>query len=41
MKKAIELATKATEEDKAENFEEAVKLYRHAVEYFLHYMKCK
>lgn len=39
LKKAIDLATRASEEDKAENFEEAIKLYRHAVEYFLHYVK--
>ncbi|XP_046843735.1 vacuolar protein sorting-associated protein 4A-like [Xenia sp. Carnegie-2017] len=37
--KAIEIVTKATEEDKAENFEEALRLYQHGVEYFLHAMK--
>lgn len=33
--------TKATEEDKAKNYEEALRLYQHAVEYFLHAIKCK
>ncbi|XP_028392111.1 vacuolar protein sorting-associated protein 4B-like isoform X1 [Dendronephthya gigantea] len=37
--KAIEIVTKATEEDKAGNFEEALKLYEHGVEYFLHAIK--
>ncbi|MGH0115763.1 UNVERIFIED_CONTAM: hypothetical protein FKN15_046948 [Acipenser sinensis] len=37
--KAIDLVTKATEEDKAKNYEEALKLYQHAVEYFLHAIK--
>uniref|UniRef100_A0A671RT66 vesicle-fusing ATPase n=1 Tax=Sinocyclocheilus anshuiensis TaxID=1608454 RepID=A0A671RT66_9TELE len=35
----IELATKATEEDKARSYEEALRLYQHAVEYFLHAIK--
>lgn len=39
--KAIEIVTKATEEDKAENYEEALRLYEHGVEYFLHAIKCK
>ena len=39
--KAIELVTKATEEDKKKNYEEALKLYEHSVEYFLHAIKCK
>lgn len=39
--KAIELVTKATAEDKAGNFEEALQLYENAVQYFLHAMKCK
>lgn len=39
--KAIDLVTKATEEDKAKNYEEALRLYQHAVEYFLHAIKCK
>lgn len=39
--KAIELVTKATEEDKNKNYEEALKLYEHSVEYFLHAIKCE
>lgn len=39
--KAIELVTKATEEDKNKNYEEALKLYEHGVEYFLHAIKCE
>ncbi|XP_035192971.1 vacuolar protein sorting-associated protein 4A [Oxyura jamaicensis] len=34
-----DLVTKATEEDKAKNYEEALRLYQHAVEYFLHAIK--
>lgn len=41
LQKAIDLVTKATEEDKAKNYEEALRLYQHAVEYFLHAIKCK
>ncbi|CAH3177833.1 unnamed protein product, partial [Porites evermanni] len=37
--KAIEIVTKATEEDKAGNYEEALRLYEHGVEYFLHAIK--
>ncbi len=33
--------TKATEEDKNKNYEEALRLYEHSVEYFLHAIKCK
>ena len=40
MQKAIDLVTKATEEDKAKNYEEALRLYEHSVEYFLHAIKC-
>lgn len=39
LQKAIDLVTKATEEDKNKNYEEALRLYEHAVEYFLHAMK--
>ncbi|XP_021373770.1 vacuolar protein sorting-associated protein 4A-like isoform X2 [Mizuhopecten yessoensis] len=39
MEKAIDIVTKATEEDKNKNYEEALKLYEHGVEYFLHAMK--
>ena len=41
LQKAIDLVTKATEEDKNKNYEEALRLYEHAVEYFLHVIKCK
>ncbi|XP_009296349.1 vacuolar protein sorting-associated protein 4B isoform X3 [Danio rerio] len=37
--KAIDLANKASQEDKAENYEEALRLYQHAVQYFLHVVK--
>ena len=40
LQKATDLVTKATEEDKNKNFAEAVRLYQHSVEYFLHAMKC-
>lgn len=36
LQKAIDLVTKATEEDKNKNYAEALRLYEHAVEYFLH-----
>ena len=39
--KAIDLVTKATEEDRNKNYEEALRLYEHGVEYFLHAIKCK
>ncbi len=39
LQKAIDLVTKATEEDKNKNYAEALKLYEHAVEYFLHAIK--
>ncbi|XP_037109549.1 vacuolar protein sorting-associated protein 4A isoform X2 [Syngnathus acus] len=39
LQKAIDLVTKATEEDKSKNYEEALRLYQHAVEYFLHAIK--
>uniref|UniRef100_A0A4W4GJ68 vesicle-fusing ATPase n=1 Tax=Electrophorus electricus TaxID=8005 RepID=A0A4W4GJ68_ELEEL len=37
--KAIDLANKASEEDKAKNYEEALRLYQHSVQYFLHVVK--
>lgn len=37
--KAIEIVTKATEEDKKKNYEEALRLYEHGVEHFLHAIK--
>ena len=39
--KAIDIVTKATDEDKNGNYEEALKLYTHGVEYFIHANKCK
>uniref|UniRef100_A0A2P2I0Y2 vesicle-fusing ATPase n=1 Tax=Hirondellea gigas TaxID=1518452 RepID=A0A2P2I0Y2_9CRUS len=39
LQKAIDLVTKATEEDKKKNYKEALHLYETAVEYFLHAMK--
>jgi vacuolar protein-sorting-associated protein 4 len=41
LNKAIEIVTKATEEDRKKNYEEALKLYEHGVEYFLHAIKCE
>lgn len=41
LNKAIELVTKATEEDRNKNYAEALRLYEHGVEYFLHAIKCK
>lgn len=40
LQKAIDLVTKATEEDRAKNYAEALRLYEHGVEYFLHAIKC-
>lgn len=39
--KAIDLAGKAAQEDKAQNYEEALRLYQASVQYFLHVVKCK
>lgn len=39
LQKAIDLVTKATEEDRNKNYEEALRLYEHGVEYFLHAIK--
>ncbi|XP_077285212.1 vacuolar protein sorting 4 [Arctopsyche grandis] len=39
LQKAIDLVTRATEEDRKKNYEEARKLYEHGVEYFLHAIK--
>lgn len=41
IQKAINLANKASEEDKAKNYEEALRLYQQAIQYFLHVVKCK
>ncbi|CAD5208943.1 unnamed protein product [Bursaphelenchus xylophilus] len=37
--KAIELVTKATEEDRSKNYREALRLYGNACDYFLHALK--
>jgi vacuolar protein-sorting-associated protein 4 len=39
LQKAIDLVTKATEEDRKKNYDEAFRLYEHGVEYFLHSIK--
>lgn len=39
--KAIDLASKAAEEDKAKNYEEALRCYELAIQYFLHVIKCE
>uniref|UniRef100_A0A674E0J2 vesicle-fusing ATPase n=1 Tax=Salmo trutta TaxID=8032 RepID=A0A674E0J2_SALTR len=39
LQKAIDLASKAAEEDKAKNYEEALRLYQHSIQYFLHVVK--
>lgn len=40
LQKAIDLVTKATEEDRNKNYGEALRLYEHGVEHFLHAIKC-
>ncbi|KAK7126759.1 hypothetical protein R3I94_018070 [Phoxinus phoxinus] len=39
LQKAIDLASRASEEDKAKNYEEALRLYQHSIQYFLHVVK--
>ncbi|XP_028855630.1 vacuolar protein sorting-associated protein 4B-like isoform X1 [Denticeps clupeoides] len=39
LQKAIDLANRAAEEDKAKNYKEALSLYQHAIQYFLHVVK--
>ncbi|ETN60572.1 skd/vacuolar sorting [Anopheles darlingi] len=39
LQRAIEIVTKATEEDTNRNYKEALRLYEHGVEYFLHAIK--
>uniref|UniRef100_A0A2M3Z5G3 vesicle-fusing ATPase n=1 Tax=Anopheles braziliensis TaxID=58242 RepID=A0A2M3Z5G3_9DIPT len=39
LQKAIDIVTKATEEDRNKNYKEALRLYEHGVEYFLHAIK--
>lgn len=41
LQKAIELVKKATEADQEQKYEEALPLYEHAIDYFLHALKCK
>ncbi|KAL1433319.1 hypothetical protein MTO96_012622 [Rhipicephalus appendiculatus] len=41
LQKAIDLVTRATEEDKNKNYAEALRLYEHAVEYFLHAIRAE
>ena len=38
--KAIEIVKQAAEEDKNQNYQEALRLYESAVEHFLHAIKC-
>lgn len=39
LQKAIDLVTRATDEDKKKNYAEALRLYEHGIEYFLHSVK--
>ncbi|XP_060933595.1 vacuolar protein sorting-associated protein 4B-like isoform X1 [Limanda limanda] len=39
LQKAIDLANKAAQEDKAKNYEEALRCYQNAIQYFLHVVK--
>jgi hypothetical protein len=39
--KAIALARQAADEDRKQNFEEAFRLYKSAIQHFLHIVKCK
>lgn len=39
LQKAIDLATKASQEDKAKNYKEAIQLYENSIEHFLHVIK--
>ena len=41
VQKAIDLVKKATEADNEQKYEEALHLYEHAIDYFLHALKCK
>lgn len=41
LQKAIDLVKKATEADNAEKYEEALHFYEHAIDYFLHALKCE
>ena len=39
--KAIDLVKKATEADNDKRYDEALPLYEHAIDYFLHALKCE
>ena len=39
--KAVAIITKATESDKAKNYEEALRYYTCGVDYFIHALKCR
>ena len=39
--KAIDLVKKATDADNAEKYDEALNFYQHAIDYFLHALKCE
>ena len=39
LQKAIDFVTRATDEDKAQNYREALRLYQSGVEYFMHAIK--
>ncbi len=41
LQKAIDLVKKATEADNAEKYEDALGFYQHAIDYFLHALKCE
>ncbi len=41
LQKAIDLVKKATEVDNEQKYEEALSLYEHSIDYFLHALKCK
>lgn len=40
LSKAIEIIKRATEEDTNKNYREALRLYDHGIDYFLHAIKC-
>jgi vacuolar protein-sorting-associated protein 4 len=41
LQKAIDLVKKATDADNAEKYDEALHFYEHAIDYFLHALKCE
>ena len=41
MQKAIDIITRATEADRAKNYDEAISLYLNGIDYFMHAIKCK